>query len=80
MTLEVGKMSRLGFGCMRFEGREDDTIDVEQVSRMVDAYMDVGGNYFDTACAYPNSEAALGKTLVARHPRDSYMIASKCVA
>ena len=49
-------------------------------SKMVDAYLQAGGNYFDTAWAYPNSEAALGKALVARHPRDSFMIASKCVA
>lgn len=79
MKLDGSKISKLGFGCMRFEGRENDTIDIQQVSKMVDAYMDAGGNYFDTAWAYPNSEAALGKALVARHPRDSYLIASKCV-
>lgn len=79
MTLDGSKISKLGFGCMRFEGREDDTIDIEQVSKMVDAYLEAGGNYFDTAWAYPNSEAALGKALVARHPRDSFFIASKCV-
>lgn len=79
MALNGNEISRLGFGCMRFEGREDDTIDIEQVSKMIDAYMDAGGNYFDTAWAYPNSEAALGKALVARHPRDSYFIASKCI-
>ena len=47
---------------------------------MVDRFLEAGGNYFDTAWAYPNSEAALGKALVARHPRDSFIIASKCVA
>ena len=65
---------------MRFEGRETDSIDIDATARMVDAYLAHGGNYFDTAWAYPNSEAALGKALVARHPRDSYYIASKCVA
>lgn len=80
MAIDASRISKLGFGCMRFEGREDDTIDIDQVSKMVDAYMESGGNYFDTAWAYPNSEAALGKALVARHPRDSFMIASKCVA
>ncbi len=80
MALDTSKISKLGFGCMRFEGRADDTIDIAQVSEMVDCYLEAGGNYFDTAWAYPNSEAALGKALCARHPRDSYYIASKCVA
>lgn len=80
MALDTSKISKLGFGCMRFEGRADDAIDIAQVSEMVDYYLEAGGNYFDTAWAYPNSEAALGKALCARRPRDSYYIASKCVA
>lgn len=79
MTIDGSKISKLGFGCMRFEGRETNTIDIDQVSKMIDAYIEAGGNYFDTAWAYPNSEAALGKALVARHPRDSFHIASKCI-
>ena len=77
---DTSKISKLGFGCMRFIGREDDTISVEDTSAMVDCYLEAGGNYFDTAWAYPNSEAALRKALVERHPRDSYYIADKCVA
>ena len=80
MAFDTSKISKLGFGCMRFTGREDDTIDIEYTSKMIDAYMQAGGNYFDTAWAYPNSEAALGKALVARYPRDSFFIADKCVA
>lgn len=80
MALDTSTISPLGFGCMRFEGRETDSIDIDATARMVDAYLAHGGNYFDTAWAYPNSEAALGKALVARHPRGSYYIASKCVA
>ena len=80
MTFDIGKVSKLGFGCMRFEGREDDTIDIENTCQMVDRYLAAGGNYFDTAWAYPNSEAALRRALVERHPRDSYYIADKCVA
>ena len=80
MAFDTSKISPLGFGCMRFTGREDDTIDIDYTSQMVDAYLEAGGNYFDTAWAYPNSEEALGKALVARHPRDSYFIATKCVA
>ena len=77
---DTGKISLLGFGCMRFTGREDDTIDIEYTSQMIDRYLAAGGNYFDTAWAYPNSEAALRRALVERHPRDSYYIADKCVA
>ena len=79
MALDTSKISPLGFGCMRFEGRETDNIDIAQVSEMIDAYMEAGGTYFDTAWAYPNSEKALKAALVDRHPRDSYLIASKCV-
>lgn len=80
MAFDASKVSALGFGCMRFPGREDDTINIDDISKMVDVYLESGGNYFDTAWAYPHSEEALGKALVARHPRDSFMIASKCVA
>ncbi len=80
MTFDVSKISPLGFGCMRFTGRETNEIDIEYTAQMVDAYLAAGGNYFDTAWAYPNSEVALRKALVERHPRDSYFIATKCVA
>lgn len=80
MAFDTSKISLLGFGCMRFEGRESDSIDIEKTSEMIDAYLEAGGNYFDTAWAYPNSEAALRKALVDRHPRDSYFLADKCVA
>ena len=80
MAFDTSKIGKLGFGCMRFEGRETDSIDIEYTSKMIDAFMAAGGNYFDTAWAYPNSEKALGQALVARHPRDSFYIATKCVA
>ena len=80
MALDLDAMSPLGFGCMRFEGRADNTIDIENTSQMIDTYLEAGGTYFDTAWAYPNSETALRKALVERHPRDSYLIATKCVA
>ena len=80
MSFDTSNISKLGFGCMRFTGREDNTIDIEYTSKMIDTYMQAGGNYFDTAWAYPNSEAALRKALVERYPRDSFYIADKCVA
>lgn len=78
--IELSEASKLGFGCMRFEGREDDAIDIGAVERMVDRYIASGGNYFDTAWAYPNSEKTLGKALVSRYPRESFLLASKCIA
>jgi len=60
----------LGFGAMRMP-------DVDLAIKMVDTYMNGGYNYFDTAHAYAGSEELLKKTLVKRHPRDSYMIANK---
>ncbi len=80
MAFDTSNVSKLGFGCMRFTGREDNAIDIEYTAKMVDAYLEAGGNYFDTAWAYPNSETALREALVKRHPRDSYYIATKCVA
>lgn len=49
MALDTSTISPLGFGCMRFEGRETDSIDIDATARMVDAYLAHGGNYFDTA-------------------------------
>ncbi len=80
MSFDTSAISKLGFGCMRFEGRAEGTIDIAKTSEMIDYYLEAGGNYFDTAWAYPNSEEALREALVKRHPRDSYMIATKCVA
>lgn len=80
MSFDAGKVCKLGFGCMRFTGREDDSIDIEYTSKMIDRYLEAGGAYFDTAWAYPNSEAALRRALVERHPRESFLLATKCVA
>ncbi|MBR2592732.1 MAG: aldo/keto reductase [Oscillospiraceae bacterium] len=71
---------KLGFGLMRLPRLEDGTtIDVEQVSRMVDLFLEAGGTYFDTAFAYPGSEEAIRKALVERYPRDRYTLASKLI-
>lgn len=76
---------KLGFGCMRLPLLDPDdptSIDIEQVKQMVDAFMEAGGTYFDTAYVYHNgeSEVAVRKALVERYPRDSFTIATKCLA
>lgn len=69
--------SRLGFGLMRLPKDAEDRIDIDRVSTMVDAYLDNGFTYFDTAYVYKGSEAAIKEALVKRHPRDSYTLANK---
>ena len=67
---------KLGFGLMRLP-RKLLVTDVEQVSAMVDLFMEAGFTYFDTAYLYPGSEAAIKKALVDRYPRDSFTLATK---
>lgn len=73
---------KLGFGLMRLPLKNPDdaaSIDLEELKRMVDAFLDRGFTYFDTAwmyCAF-QSENAVKEALVSRHPRDSYTLATK---
>lgn len=66
----------LGFGLMRLP-QADGKIDIEAAKEMVDAFMGAGLTYFDTARAYPGSEAAVRQALVERYPRTSYQLATK---
>ena len=68
--------NKLGFGYMRVP-HVDGVFDYEAVNAMVDRFIELGFTYFDTAYAYLGSEIALGKCLVARHPRDTYWLSSK---
>ena len=69
---------RFGFGCMRLPmiGSE---VDKAQFSDMVDAFLAKGFNYFDTAHGYISgkSELAIRECLVARHPRESFLLVDK---
>lgn len=69
---------QLGFGCMRMK-MADDQVDYDEFSKMIDAFMAAGFRYFDTAHGYigGKSETALRDCLVARYPRDSYILADK---
>ena len=73
---------KLGFGLMRLPLTNPDeasSIDVEQVKDMVDAFIEKGFTYFDTAWMYCGfqSECAAKEALVDRYPRDSYTLADK---
>ncbi len=81
MGIELENMPKLGFGLMRLP-ENDGVIDMEQVCRMVDHYMEMDKRYFDTAYVYHGgkSEVAAKEALVKRYPRDSFMLATKLPA
>ena len=73
------KLSRLGFGCMRFStDTATGAIDQDKVNKMFDLAISSGVNYFDTAYPYlgGNSEIAVAEAL-RKYPRDSYYLADK---
>lgn len=73
------EIKKLGFGLMRLP-QKDHTIDVEQVKKMVDLFLEAGFTYFDTAWAYAGSEDAIRQALVERYPRENYQLATKNAA
>ena len=81
MSIDVSKMPKIGFGLMRLP-ETDGVIDIDKVCNMVDAYLDAGFTYFDTAYVYHggNSEKAVKEAIVKRHPRDSFTLATKLPA
>lgn len=69
---------KFGFGCMRLP-MIDKEVDKEQFSRMIDAFIGAGFNYFDTAHGYINgkSELAIKECLCARHDRSEFLLTDK---
>ena len=73
------KLSRLGFGCMRFAmDPATGKIDQAKVNEMFDLAIANGVNYFGTAYPYlgGNSEISVAEALK-KYPRDSYYLADK---
>ena len=72
-------MKKLGFGFMRLPKLEDGRVDLEHTRKMVDAFMEAGFTYFDTAHNYigGQSETALRECLTSRYPRESYVLTDK---
>lgn len=68
----------LGFGCMRLK-MVDNEVDKNEFNRMIDAFMDAGFNYFDTAHGYIDgkSETAIRDCLSARYKREDFVLANK---
>lgn len=67
-----------GFGCMRLP-MQGEEVDLDEMKRMVDAFLAAGFNYFDTAHGYlqGKSEKALKPALTDRYPRESYVLTDK---
>ena len=70
-----------GFGCMRLP-MKDGEVDIPETKRMVDAFLEAGFHYFDTAHGYlqGKSETALKECLTSRYPRDRYILTDKLTA
>ena len=80
--MEFRPEKKLGFGMMRMPTIDPNNaadVDVEQVSKMVDMFLERGFTYFDTAWMYNGfaSEDVVKKALVDRHPRESFTLATK---
>jgi predicted aldo/keto reductase-like oxidoreductase len=62
------------------ESQDDNSIiDMDKLEQMVDTFLDRGFTYFDKAYMYHmyNSEIAVRESLVKRHKRDSFTLATK---
>ena len=73
---------KLGFGLMRLpllDPNDQGSIDMEQMKRMVDSFLEQGFTYFDTAWMYcgGKSEESAKEALISRHPRDSFTLTTK---
>ena len=73
---------KLGFGLMRLphlDPQNPADVDLEQVKKMVDLFMEKGFTYFDTAWMYNAfaSEPTAKAALVDRYPRESFTLATK---
>ena len=69
-------IGKLGFGYMRLP-RRDGKFDIESVNEMVDEFLSHGFSHFDTSIIYQGSEEALRESLVKRHERSRFQIATK---
>lgn len=72
-------MNKTGFGYLRFPKQEDGTYPLEKISQMADAFLSLGGTYFDTGYNYMDSqsEPLLRESVVKRYPRDQFRVAAK---
>ena len=70
--------NKLGFGCMRFPATEEGA-KIDEIIPMIDAFLEAGFNYFDTARGYMSSksENIVKECLTSRYSREDYLLADK---
>ena len=76
------KEQMFGFGCMRLpilEKGRPETFDYDKIESLFDAFLARGFRYFDTAYTYHGYECekAVRRTLVERHKREEFELATK---
>lgn len=77
-----GTEKKLGFGFMRMpltDAGDQTAVDMPQLEKMVDRFLEKGFTYCDTAWMYHDfvSEDAVGKAVVDRYPRNAFTVATK---
>lgn len=75
-------MKKLGLGCMRLPLTDPEnpaSVDIAQVIRMVDLFLEHGFTYFDTAYMYHGfaSENIVRQVLTSRYPRNRFVLTTK---
>ncbi|MCZ6677444.1 MAG: aldo/keto reductase [Candidatus Poribacteria bacterium] len=74
------EVTRLGYGAMEirteFAGNENRPLSEDQAETILNAVLDSGINYIDTADCYGRSEEFIGRFI--SHRRDEYYLATKC--
>lgn len=73
-----GVKKNFGFGCMRLPMANGE-VDIKEMNRMVDIFLESGFNYFDTAHGYlqGKSEKALKVSLTDRYERSRFILTNK---
>ena len=69
------KITRLGLGLAEISRQERSKV-VEEADRVLNAALDGGINFLDTAACYGRTEEIIGATVAQR--RDEYILATKC--
>jgi len=70
-------VSELGFGAWTIGGVSYGDVDVQDALSTIEAYVQAGGNFIDTARGYDESETIIGKYLKEYGNRDDLIICSK---
>jgi predicted aldo/keto reductase-like oxidoreductase len=74
----MNAIPKLGMGMMRLPQKEGQ-IDLDTTKQMADLFLEAGGVWFDSAWGYHNgkSEPAAREAVAERHPRESFLLATK---